>query len=373
MLRTSMPDAPSATPVEGATEVVEALTAEAAIEQVHARLGPGARILDARRVLRGGVGGFFSKEHVQLHAAPGIAPLVDVGAAPSGTPAADSGAPAVGSGSRAASFASPVTSPVDRLLDGAADAPDEVDFATYLRTQLRPGGSPPVDAVSLGALATPPVATWAPPAAPVGAPTPPVTVAPPPPTPASPTPVTPPAAEMLRAGAVAASSCEPTPATDGGPAWSVAALLRLGLPAELVRGLEVASPHDDLAWTVALAEAVRPLCRPLPVGPCVLVGREAHRLADVTEAPSARSRAWLDALGPGRWRHVVLGGDDRWRDVLVDDPLAVSWTRPESLPDALRCAAELGLVLGFGPRGETFGRARPLDVALAVRDLVGER
>ncbi|MCC5948828.1 MAG: hypothetical protein JJT89_10275, partial [Nitriliruptoraceae bacterium] len=57
-------------PVMGATEVVEAETTEAAIAAVHAKLGADARILDARRVLRGGIGGFFAKEHVQLHAAP---------------------------------------------------------------------------------------------------------------------------------------------------------------------------------------------------------------------------------------------------------------------------------------------------------------
>src|SRR6056297_1719695 len=53
----------------GATAIVEAATAEAAIAEVHATHGPGAQIVEARRVLRGGIGGFFSKEHVQLHVA----------------------------------------------------------------------------------------------------------------------------------------------------------------------------------------------------------------------------------------------------------------------------------------------------------------
>src|SRR6056297_1984333 len=53
----------------GATAIVEAATAEAAIAEVHATHGPGAQIVEARRVLRGGIGGFFSKEHIQLHVA----------------------------------------------------------------------------------------------------------------------------------------------------------------------------------------------------------------------------------------------------------------------------------------------------------------
>jgi hypothetical protein len=121
-----------------------------------------------------------------------------------------------------------------------------------------------------------------------------------------------------------------------------------------------------------LTEVLRPLCRPLPAGPSVLLGPDAPALAEIAGAPAARSRTWLAALGTERWRHLVLGGE-RWRDDLAEEPLAVSWTRTADLPDALRCATELGLVLGYGPAGGQLRRARPLDVALAIRDLVDQR
>ncbi|MFP4150149.1 MAG: hypothetical protein ACLFV0_11755, partial [Nitriliruptoraceae bacterium] len=119
-------------------------------------------------------------------------------------------------------------------------------------------------------------------------------------------------------------------------------------------------------------KALAPLCRPLPAGPSVLLGADAPAVAEVAGAPSARSRTWLKALGTARWRHLVLGGD-RWRDDLAEEPLAVSWTRTADLPDALRCATELGLVLGYGPVAGRLVRAQPLDVALAVRELVDDR
>ncbi len=149
-------------------------------------------------------------------------------------------------------------------------------------------------------------------------------------------------------------------------------LLHLGLPASLVHGLAVADPADDLSWVAALTDALRPVCRPLPVGPAVLVGPDAPAVAEVVDLPVARSRTWLDALGANRWRHLVIGGQG-WRAELTDEPLAVSWVRTEDLPDALRCATELGLVLGYGPQGGQLRRARPLDIALAVRELVEMR
>ncbi len=159
--------------------------------------------------------------------------------------------------------------------------------------------------------------------------------------------------------------------TDDDPAWSETALLHLGFPVGLVHGLEL-DGEDDLAWTRAVAEAVRPLCRPMPGGDAVLVGQAAPALGEALDLPTARSKAWLDAIGGASWTHLVVG-DDPWRGDLATGPLAVSWTRAEHLPDALRCAAELGLVLGFGPLDGAIKRARPLSVALAVRRLVGAR
>lgn len=159
---------------------------------------------------------------------------------------------------------------------------------------------------------------------------------------------------------------------DGGVTWTAVGLLRLGFPGELVHSIRVAVPHDDLAWTAGVTEVLRSLCRPLPTGDYVLVGPHAPEVAEAAGAPSARSPMWLGALRERRWTHLVVGGDG-WRDWLGDEPLAVSWARPEDLPEAVRCAAELGLVLGYGPMGGKVRRARPLDVALAVRELVDDR
>ena len=184
----SMPEtATAAAPAEdeqlapGATAIVEAATAEAAIAEVHATHGPGAQIVEARRVLRGGFGGFFSKEHVQLHVAAmpeedHLARRRPAAREPSsrrdGATAQRDPEPAGDVTARATALIAELTgssapsepesgagdsagSPVDRLLaadgqdgDGSnepeGDEPDrvvdldadQVDFGTYLRAQL---------------------------------------------------------------------------------------------------------------------------------------------------------------------------------------------------------------------------------------------
>jgi hypothetical protein len=71
----------------------------------------------------------------------------------------------------------------------------------------------------------------------------------------------------------------------------------------------------------------------------------------------------------GRWVHAVLGGPGsgrlrEWR------PPVVSWTEPGALAEALRWCAQDGAVLGYGVIGTRLVRANPVDVALAVRELV---
>jgi hypothetical protein len=61
---------PPAVAAAMATVVVEASTAEEALAVVHRNHGTGARIIQAEKVLRGGVGGFFTKELVQLTVEP---------------------------------------------------------------------------------------------------------------------------------------------------------------------------------------------------------------------------------------------------------------------------------------------------------------
>jgi hypothetical protein len=83
--RRGAPDAPAQDPTQDptkdaattsavaaamATVVVEASTAEEALAVVHRNHGTGARIIQAEKVLRGGVGGFFTKELVQLTVEP---------------------------------------------------------------------------------------------------------------------------------------------------------------------------------------------------------------------------------------------------------------------------------------------------------------
>lgn len=404
MLRTSLRDkTPTRTVddpelVEGATELIEAATAEAAIAEVHERLGPDARILDARRDLRGGIGGFFAKEVVRLHAAPGQGrgdAVTEDGARRDAAPVAPE-----------AGLRTSVMSPVERLLD---DAPDTVDFATFLRQRMasdpdlrigaedraevaehRPatdaiapvGAEPathaasPIDATSpvdsapaadaapavdtgSGIVEDAAVAAWraaarrplAPPVQPDGA------------TQHEPAPA--PRSEVPTADAAVAD-------TMPGPAWSSERLFHLGIPADLVRDLEVDQDADDVTWTMALARELGAACGPLPGGPALLVGPLADELKDQVDEPTARSQVWFDALRDGRWLHLVVGGEG-WRDHLPAGPRVVSWTRTQDLPDAVRCARELGLTLGHGPLGGVIRRARPLDVAVAIRALVDGR
>ncbi|MEX2505165.1 MAG: hypothetical protein WD378_09955 [Egicoccus sp.] len=410
--------APADAPVAGATLVAEAPTAEAALEQVHAAYGPGARIIEAKRILRGGLGGFFAKEVVQIHAARGS----DGPATTAPTPSA--AAPTV-SGS---------ASPIDRLLAEAGDAPEDMDFATFLRHQLAPelAGQPAAAPAPAATAERTPDGRTPRSAAPMHWPTmddvarpaaqrADVSVP-------APRPETPPAPSLAQdtgrpswadapAGTrvtneeVAEQAPEPTPATVAGPApaparwqddddltpvdgraWSRTTLIRLGLPVALVQSLDVAERADDAAWTFALTEALRPLCRPLPSGRALMVGPRARGLAGAIGMPvtavgqpllalgdvaaavtgSEPSLDWMERARRGRWLHLVIGGKG-WRDLLHADPLAVSWASEDDLPVALRAALELGLVLGYGPLGGRADRARPLDVALAIRDLIPVR
>lgn len=443
--------------------VVEGPTAEAALTELHRQLGPAAQVVEVRKVHRGGIGGFFAREVVQIHARGDAAPAPSEAAAPRDPAAADAGrteaAPVGTSG-----VGTP--SPVDRLL--SADAGGVVDFATYLRGQLGGGGAPAMRTATeaprddqrdhdarLALLERATAAARAAAAGPTGggvvdprtgtvaptgggttatAPTPaafapaaehatdehatgahaiaaPATCGPATVAPAAAQPA-PDVVEAAPRGDLAASpsrepeltdptttvtvgvdpgdrlDLEPLASTEPGPAWSVAALIKLGLPAGLVRELDVAAPHDDVAWTAALAGALRSVCRPLPAGPSLVIGPRARSLATATGVTltsvhqpirsrakvvaaavgaSAAGRSWVERTRGNRWLHLVVGGKD-WRSLLHLDPLAVSWAGPEELPETVRLAVELGLVLGSGPLRGTVGRARPLDVALALRD-----
>lgn len=388
MPKTNLPDenaprSPAADPVSGATAVVEGPTAEQAIARVHAEHGPDARIVDAHRTRRGGIAGFFASEIVQLHVAPAgtsadtggsaetSAPTgaTAVTSAPAGVTAgisAPTGPTAAASGRTAAPHegATASGSPVDRLVAEADAMPETMDFATFLQQQMHDPGAPAAGSRTVPS-PTPDIQEFWRTAA-VGTVTPDDAVD-----------VTESAVSQTptvgEAGTVPTPTVSP-PETAPGPAWSRDALLQLGLPVDLVRAVEpeLRDTQDDIAWTMAIARAVTPALGPIPSGPALLVGPHAERLSGEVAAPTARSRMWFEALHEGRWIHLVVGGDG-WRELLSFAPRVLSWTDPRDLPDALRCALELELTLGYGIQDGRARRARPLDVALAIRALVDGR
>ncbi len=313
-----------------AGQVFEAATAEEALAEVTAALGADAEILEATKTLRGGFKGFFAREVVQLTARrrPGVsAPSSEDDLARSFVPVDPHAAPATPGEAGSA---------MERMLAqlAATEEERETTFGDVLRERLADELPPPASTAPAWRGAAP-----------------------------------------------------------GAPDWSVGNLLRLGLPELVVAPCRTLDPGDDLAWIGAIADAVATLCRPLPAGDVALVGPRAHRLGDALGIRSAvppeplprlghvavrmtgadRDQAWLAGQRAHRWVHLVIGGVG-WRFLLLAEPFAVSWVGPEALPDALRCAAELGLVLGYGmARRSDVRRADPVDVALAVRDLVPRR
>lgn len=366
------PGQPSAFP--DGTVTVEAPTTQEAMTAVAERLGPRATIVRADRVLRGGVGGFFGKQMVQLTAAPaGVAAAGAEHGLADETAAAD----AEPAGWRAAS-----TSPgedVDggdgldatlRRLTADVDGREEA-FGDALRRHLRVSQStgetgPDGDGAP---------ATAAPPAPPV------------------------PSSDTGRVPAAAAPTGAP-PAAEGerrgaAPRWSAHELHRLRLPDRLIEQVVRQDPADDQAWLVALADAVDPLCRPLPAGDALLAGPRAVALGEQLGLP-----VWADrqreapAVGPlavaacdiptdaaavaavrgDRWVHLLVSGPGRFDHLMRCDPLAVSWIGDAALPEALDLCTRFGLVLGYGAdhvdAGRPPHRATPLDVAMTVRRML---
>jgi hypothetical protein len=389
--------------------VVEAATAEEALAEVAGRLGSDADIVSVEKVLRGGIGGFFAREQVQITARPR-------GAAE----------PADGS-----------NSDMGRLLAQLASAneADERSFAETLRTHLRPSsqadtkqtsvrppdqprsaargrkqqGAEVLADLRLEEAAPRPVAPAPLPPLPalsdespveaVAAPAPAIepSAEPAPAVESSPEPAPAPAAPSLDRAPEALVAAQPVlgpTIAPGMPEWSSDNLRRLGLPPLVVDPTIGLDPRDDLAWLHAIGQAVATLCRPMPTGDAVVVGPRATKFAAAWKLPvvrpgsqpprrgsfvapvrdTANGRSWLAWARGSRWLHLVVGGE-RWRDLLFDEPLAVSWTGPDSLAEAITLSANLGLVLGWccdGPRGTPW-RANPVEVAMAVRAMVPRR
>lgn len=185
------------------------------------------------------------------------------------------------------------------------------------------------------------------------------------------------------------------PAGMGAVAWSTTALLRLGLPAPVLNAVAGVDDNDDLGWIDAISAAVAPHCGPLPEENVIVVGPHAERLAEPLGLPLIRSgdmapydgsfcamvedtpqdRNWLEFVRGGRGIHLVVG-DEPWQDLLIDEPVAVSWVGETAVADALYLAFTLGATLGFGTVDgfvSSMVRAQPTDVALAVRRIVGRK
>lgn len=362
--------------------MVEAATADDALSDVTRRFGADATILGASKVLRGGLGGFFAKEHIQLRVLPRPtratpdAPTPSTGEAPS-----------------------PAVSHLLRKLTDSVDT-RERRFADALRSQVAnrevamPSAAPaapaaPATPLAPGAAPSPPPPPASP--APGAAPAPPAPGAAPwdaPAPRASDESAWPP--RILSAAGVA-RDVRPAPwlrEAASCPWGSVDALDELGVPTLVRDAVQAAHPSDELAWLGAVAAAVGPLCRPLPVGPVLLAGPRSAVLAaglgiptvlasgpapeDGSAAVAVGGRAapgWIAWNRMRRWVHVVVGGRG-WQTVIDQDPLAVSWVRAEDLPVALDLAASDGLVLGFDGSRIPTRRVEPLDVAIALRNLL---
>ncbi|MCP3997437.1 MAG: hypothetical protein GY722_20620 [bacterium] len=442
---------------------VEAETVEDALSEISAQFGENAEIMRAQKVHRGGVGGFFAKEVVQLTArrrrdrAPSLRP--EHRSLPSQRPessgigdvlermaqdadAEDSDFRTVlkrelGSGSEstaAAGFltavgwedadaaseedesapvetdAEPETgSPEDLVVPPFADAevvPDPVPVGPVLRPVLTPVEFPDVDEALMVVEDADIIEAVANPVVPLHDPSgtdfdeaaiddEPVPVA------EIPVPtligtdklVAVPPAEDPDWWRTAQP--DDAPRGMGSVSWGTTALLRLGLPGPVIDAVAGLDGNDDLGWIDGIAAVVAPHCGPLPQDDLIIVGPHAERLAEPLGLPLVRSgdmapydgsfcamvedsfedRQWLEFVRGGRGIHLVVG-DEPWQDLLIDEPVAVSWVGETAVADALYLAFTLGATLGFGTVDgfvSSMVRAQPTDVALAVRRIVGRQ
>lgn len=392
------PTAPSTDlPVTGGDDTIdiEADTVEEAMARVAATFGEDAQIVDARKTVSGGIAGLFAKERVVLtvrRPRGGISSILEqmsrdidaaeteFGEALRRRLAADDGADAGRSG--VAPFGELTTAagplPVGGVIaaegEGYSLTPIEGPFIepAPLETALA-GVVPSIAPMSL--------ATAQPSALPTS----------------SAEPVS--AVEPPGTGAVAASKppraqAVPTPTPHGtGPVdWGRTELVRRGVPERIVSAVASVDPADDLAWIQSIAEAVAPMCGGPLDADGVVVGAAAAQIGDLLEldgvepcgiAPyrggfftpaegSYDEQKWLDFVLAGRPLHVVIDDTKAWGDLLVADPSVVSWIDSSGVAVALHLAATLGARLGFCPAQQPGGlvRATPVDVALAVRQLV---
>ena len=399
-----MPQSTSSVRTEDDQLIVEAPTAEEALEVVADRLGTRARIAGVERVRRGGVGGFFARELVRVIATGDeAAPHTQR----DGAPAEQEPDNALDRLLRQISERDdPFAATLQQKLaprdpdDGASDNgrpqraahdPAHVDPAPASQddggTRQHANGPATADAGER------PSQRWEAPSA-TGSSTPRAPSDEPSPAPSEPMalprmplPAPPSIPATVAAGrGTGGSMTVPLPGT---PRWSVRNLCRLGLP-PLLSPDDAArlAPDDDLAWTYAIASSLRPLCRPLPDGPTIFVGPAAERMAGaldlavewpgqptppesfiapISDLPTERD--WLVSIRGRRHLHLVIGGPG-WRGLLFDDPAVLSYTNA-SMCEAVTLAFQLGIGLGYTchASGE-LTRTNPIDLTVAIRHLL---
>jgi hypothetical protein len=353
MWKRDRPDVPAAD-----IATVEAPTAQEALERVTGRFGSRAEIIGARKVLRGGIAGFFAKEMIQLRVRTPAADDVGGSVTERG---GRTDAPARPGRSSAGPDGGPGQPAVTRLLEALTDSVDDRErtFAQQLRGHLAAGaaqwrgsedGEPAAgvaapqatsladfrstvsgsvfwrshaQAVASGALsgaARPrhrPAAAQAPPPGPfvlakapsaaspapasASAPAAAQTPAPgPAPAPAEPAPAPEAAAAATGSATIAllrdSAAGDTSPGGVGKGPWDQDALRALDLPDLVVDALD--GVGDDLEALRAVASAVVSLCRPLPTGTPMLLGPRAGTLSPELEIPLVLPPGPTPAAGP---------------------------------------------------------------------------
>lgn len=355
--------------------VVVARSAEEAQQAAMDVLGPLCTVTAVDRVRSGGVGGFFATEMVRLtarHRAVETAPTFTGSDSEMEAVLASAEDLVASLNRRTAGFAERLLDEINAVSGVDAETPRSIQT---LAEMLRAAGEPPTTA------AAPTPSPVAPAAAPVVvAPATPVAVVPP---------ITPITAPVVAAPAVATPSAF-TPVAEPAPAhravdrsgWSAAALRVLGVPDSLVTAVTAEQPHDDISWTTALMNALRPLCtgpRPgtsLIVGPaCANLARQlrfmsitAEELPDTLSSVAVPhvSAAQLASGAQDRTVHLVVGG--AWQHLATVPVATVSAATDDDLMDALRVAAAWGATLGWTWQGERYERIDPFVVAGRIRD-----
>ena len=359
------------------TIIIEADTAEDALEQITDTLGADAEILSAEMLSTGGIAGFFARETVRITARP-RSTGVDLQDRPPALLASDPEEP------EPFKVPSGVDAALQRMIDEADTGPTTFQEALEREFTLPQQANHTAESAVTATDTLVEEATDA----------------------ASTVDERPQTAAALRATAAynekTATDSAPVrlPEVESGPAapgtgrvrWSVAALTRLGLPTSIIESVVGLDPSDDMGWITAIARAVTPFCRPLPQGSAVIAGPRAQRLGWALNLPSFSSPelppyggsiittvsddpdalAWLDHVRGDRWLHVAVD-DEPWQGVVADDPIAVSWTSERGVAAAVALASTTGAVLGYGMSSEILApavRANPLDVAIALRNLM---